>query len=469
MGFPSHIVGRYAAYEELASGGMASVHYGLLSAGSGFSRRVAIKRMHPQFAKDAGFSSMFLDEARMAARIQHPNVVQTLDVVAADGELFIVLEYVHGESLAKLVAASKDRAEPIPVAVANAIAIGMLRGLDAAHRAKSELGEPLGIVHRDVSPQNVIVGADGLARILDFGVAKARGNMRATPLGEVKGKLAYIAPEQLSGKGVGREADIYSAGVVLWEILAGRRLFRATTEAEAVSLVLRGQIEPLTALRSEVSHELDAIVARALARDPARRFVTAEEMASAIERVGPVAAISAVSAWVRERAGARLDEQERVFTAIERAAAQGVTPASLPALAATPSAEREHTASPVTGASRPRARSGVRSVLNLVVIALALGTLGFWVFWSLRPAPVTPAVAAPSAPPPPVSVATAAPSAPAASAETPDAASSADVRPVAPPRRSPPPTRSQAAPKTSCNPPYYVDARGIQHVKPECL
>src|ERR1700729_765840 len=195
---PVRIVGRYALYGELASGGMATVHLGRLLGPVGFSRTVAIKRLHAQFAKDPEFVSMFLDEARLAARIRHPNVVQTLDVVATEGELFVVMDYVQGESLSRLLRASRT-VGPIPVRVASAILCGALHGLHAAHEATDEHGVPLGLVHRDMSPQNVLVDVDGSARVLDFGVAKAAGRTQTTGRGKIKGKLRYMAPEQIQG------------------------------------------------------------------------------------------------------------------------------------------------------------------------------------------------------------------------------------------------------------------------------
>ena len=159
---PVRVVGRYALYGEIAAGGMATVHFGRLLGPVGFSRTVAIKRLHPQFAKDPEFVSMFLDEARLAARIRHPNVVPTLDVVATQGELFLVMDYVQGESLSKLIRIAREQGGCIPGRITAGILVGALHGLHAAHEAKNERGEPLGIVHRDISPQNVLVGSDGV-------------------------------------------------------------------------------------------------------------------------------------------------------------------------------------------------------------------------------------------------------------------------------------------------------------------
>ncbi|HEX4514731.1 MAG TPA: serine/threonine-protein kinase, partial [Polyangiaceae bacterium] len=220
-------LGRYTLFDVIASGGMASVHFGRMIGPAGFARTVAIKRLHPHLAHDAEFATMFLDEARLAARIQHPNVVQTLDVVSHDNELLLVMEYVRGETLSRLLTAARKRKVAIPQRIVSAILIGVLHGLHAAHDAKSEQGMPLEIVHRDVSPQNVLVGADGVVRVVDFGVAKAASRAHSTRDGQIKGKLQYMAPEQLKREGVDRRADVYAVGVMLWECLAARKLFVA--------------------------------------------------------------------------------------------------------------------------------------------------------------------------------------------------------------------------------------------------
>ena len=210
------IVGHYAIFEELAHGGMASVHLGRLRGAAGFTRTVAIKRLHEQYARDPEFVSMLLDEARLAARIKHPNVVPVFDVVACDGELFLVMEYVAGETLSRLIVASAQQGTRIPVQITAAILIGALTGLHAAHDAVSERGEPLHIVHRDVSPQNLIVGMDGVARVFDFGIAKAAQRGVTTQNGALKGKIGYMSPEQLRGERIDRRSDVFAAGVVLW-------------------------------------------------------------------------------------------------------------------------------------------------------------------------------------------------------------------------------------------------------------
>src|SRR5262249_28645152 len=174
------IVGRYALYDEIASGGMATVHFGRLLGPVGFSRAVAIKRLHPHHAKDPQFTKMFIDEARLASRIQHPNVVPTIDVVSTADELLLVMEYVQGESLGRLLRASIAREEHVPLRIVLSIMSNVLHGLHAAHEARSESGEPLDIVHRDVSPQNVMVSSNGIAKVLDFGIARAKLRLEET-------------------------------------------------------------------------------------------------------------------------------------------------------------------------------------------------------------------------------------------------------------------------------------------------
>ncbi|MBK7401441.1 MAG: serine/threonine protein kinase [Myxococcales bacterium] len=296
------IVGRYAVHGEIATGGMATVHLGRLLGPVGFSRTVALKRLHPQFACDPEFVAMFLDEARIAARIRHPNVAATLDVVAEGSELLLVMEYVEGETLSRLLRASRQRAQPIPLAIVSALGAALLHGLHAAHEAVSEQGEPLGVVHRDVSPQNVLVGVDGVPRVVDFGIAKAIGRSQVTREGQLKGKLPYMAPEQLRRDGaVTRSTDVYAASVVLWETLTGRRLFDGE-DGQVLAAVLAGDVPSPRALRRDTPAALEALILRGLSADPRERFATAEQMAMALEVAVPPATSSEVATWVRSLA-----------------------------------------------------------------------------------------------------------------------------------------------------------------------
>lgn len=304
-------------YGELASGGMATVHFGRLSGPVGFSRTVAIKRLHPHFAKDPEFVTMFLDEARLCGRIRHPNVVPTLDVVATQGEIFIVMEYVAGEALSRLMKAAAAKNVLMPPKVAATIMSSVLHGLHAAHQTKDEHGQPLGIVHRDVSPQNILVGADGAARVLDFGVAKAAGRMQTTREGQLKGKIAYMPPEQLGGAPVTKQIDIYAAAVVLWEALTGRRLFDGETEAIVLARAIEGCIDPPSSHNAFLEPAIDAVVLRGLARDPEMRFSTAREMALALEQTIGLASPSEVGEWVEMIAGEELRRRAQTIAEIE--------------------------------------------------------------------------------------------------------------------------------------------------------
>jgi serine/threonine-protein kinase len=314
------IVGRYALFDEIAAGGMATIHLGRLVGPVGFSRTVAIKTLHPQFAKDPEFVEMFLEEARLASRIQHPNVISTVDVATAEGEVFLVMEYVAGESLAKLVRSALKKGDPIPIDIAVSILAGMLHGLHATHEAKNEQLEPMHIVHLDVSPQNVLVGLDGVARIFDFGVAKAAAmRSQSTSDGQMKGKLSYMSPEQLNSRDVDRRTDVFAAGVVAWECLAGRRLFAGSDPGEVLAKVLTLDIPAPIDVLSSVPRALSNTVMRALERSPEQRWQTARDFAIELERNVVLAAPHMVGDWVALHAGDALQDRRRRVEAVERA------------------------------------------------------------------------------------------------------------------------------------------------------
>jgi eukaryotic-like serine/threonine-protein kinase len=323
------VVGRYALHGIIASGGMATVHFGRQLGEVGFSRTVAIKRLHAHFAADPEFASMFYDEARLAARIRHPNVIPTIDVVANTGELFLVMEYVPGDTLARLSKGIRDGGGRIPHRIVASIVVGVLHGLHAAHEAKDERGAPLGIVHRDVSPQNVHVGTDGVARVLDFGVAKASGRIQTTRDGQIKGKLAYMSPEQLRGADVNRSSDIYAVGVMLWELITGQRLFVGDNEGVVVARVLEGKISAPSEIvmkgaggsvseRTQTQlQRLDACILRAVSADPLARFATARDMALELEACVSPATTTSVGDWVERNGAEILAERAAVVSEME--------------------------------------------------------------------------------------------------------------------------------------------------------
>ena len=309
--------GRYALHAQIASGGMASVHIGRLLGPVGFARTIAIKRLHPWLVSDPEFVSMFLDEARLAGRIRHPNVVPVLDVVTLDRELLLVMEYVPGESLAALMRTVVRRDLTVPTSIAVAIASGILRGLHAAHEAKDQRGRPLHIVHRDVSPQNVLIAPDGVTRVVDFGVAKAAGRNHHTRAGQVKGKLAYMAPEQIQGRSVDRRADVYAASQVLWEMLTLRTLCDSEEPGVIVHEKLKGDIISPSELSPACPRALAEVVLRGLAHDENDRFSTAREMVAALQGAVKPATDHAVGEWVERTARGTLEERAKRVAVIE--------------------------------------------------------------------------------------------------------------------------------------------------------
>ena len=295
------MLGRYALIEEIASGGMATVYLGRARGVGGFERTVAVKCCAPQLRKDAEFASMFLDEARLAARIHHPNVVATLDV-GDDEVLYLVMEYIDGDRMSDLRNVALQKHQRIPVPILLRIGIDALTGLHAAHETQEPDGRLLNLVHRDISPQNILVGCDGVTRILDFGIAKAEARATITRDGQVKGKLAYMAPEQVLSEEVTRRADIFAAGVVLWEALTAQRLFQGNSDAELMNRVLRAKIVPPSRVMADVPVALDAIVFKALERNASSRYATALEFAEALESMpdGKIATHRAVGSFVQE-------------------------------------------------------------------------------------------------------------------------------------------------------------------------
>jgi eukaryotic-like serine/threonine-protein kinase len=446
MGEPFQL-GRYALHAELAAGGMAAVYLARQSGAVGFGKTVAIKRLHPHLAKDPYFATMFLDEARLVARVQHPNVVPILDVVATETELFLVLEYVRGETLSGLLRAVRKKGQKIPVPIAAAITIGLLAGLQAAHEARDETGKPLNIVHRDVSPQNLMVGADGVPRVLDFGVAKAASRLQTTREGQLKGKLPYMSPEQLSGE-VTAQSDVYAAALVLWEALTTQRLFKGETEAQVLHLVMTMAAPAPSTLNPQVPAALDAVVLKGLEREPAKRWASAKQMAAAIEACVPVASAMKVAEWVDALIGPTLAARDAMRAEIESGSIsvpslpEPITSPSLPGFPQVDSSvsipnvaadnaglDGASTASLVVVAPQAPARSR----LPLVIVALAaVGALGVVLAVTFARTGETAARPSATAAPPPVS----APSATTAAivtvtAETPSP--SASIAPAPPP------------------------------------
>ena len=325
---PPESFGRYLLYPAIARGGMATVHTARLVGAEGFTRLVAAKRLHPQFTDDPDFVTMFHDEACIASRIHHPNVVPVLDVVLSGHELILVQEYVHGVPLSQLLKRAQAEEEPVPIDIAIAVLTGILAGLHAAHEVRDEMDRPLEIVHRDVSPQNVMVSVDGIPRLLDFGIAKARTSTHHTREGVFKGKLAYMAPEQLKLESIDRGIDIYATGILAWEMLVNRRVYDGRHELPFVQAVINGEIPSVLDALSETRDTIDEarwnllvalepIVARAMAPERSDRFVTAAEMMLALLEVRASATGMAVADWVRSSGADYLDQRQKTLAANE--------------------------------------------------------------------------------------------------------------------------------------------------------
>ena len=489
-GPPVRRIGRYALFGEIASGGMATVYFGRLVGAVGFSRAVAIKQLHPQFAKSPEFVAQFLDEAQLTARIRHPNVVSVLDVVAREGELFVIMEFVEGEPLSRLLRMAK---EPVPLPIASAILVQVLLGLHAAHEARTEGGEPLQIVHRDVSPQNMLVGVDGASHILDFGVAKAASRVHTTENGQIKGKLTYMAPEQLRGADLDRRVDVFAAGIVLWELITGQRLFARGDPGATVTAVLSGEIPYPSSHRPEVSPAIDALVMKALAPLREDRFADARAMAVALETCVPPASSLKVGAWVESVAGDSLKERAlRLREAEESTGVNAVVDAaglqrrlsdgsqhpytsvsiSLRTIAQAPATQVQ---APVWTEPPSRARPWLLRAAAAVFAVALLGGL----FVAVRPHKAAP-TALPAASTASVPAMVSNPSNALVEPKTvlatdlalePEPSSSAKLEPSVPDatrvvkKTSPKVT----AASSNCKPPYTVDSQGRKRFKPECF
>jgi serine/threonine protein kinase len=293
---------------------MATVYLARVSGVGGFQRFVAIKRLHPHLAREPEFIEMFLDEARLAARIHHPNVVSILEIGASDQGYYIVMEYVEGDTLGRLLSRAAQIGQRLPLEVGLRILGDTLAGLEAAHELNDDEGNPLLIVHRDVSPQNILVGVDGTAKLTDFGVARATSRLSITRAGQLKGKVAYMAPEQARGEAaIDHRADIFAAGVVLWEVLAGRRLFKAEGEAQTLNRVLTDPIPSVKSAWAGVPPTIEAITAKALERDRALRYQTALELAEDLEKEARALGVDGtnrdVATYLEEALGPEISSQ----------------------------------------------------------------------------------------------------------------------------------------------------------------
>jgi len=302
----------YRVTERLESGGMAEVFRGEATSVAGFKKQVAIKRVLPHLASNEKFIRMFLDEARLSARLSHANIVQVFDIGRVENTYFIVMEFIDGVNLKHLVENLRNKRQAFPAALACHIAIKVCEGLQYAHHLHDPDGQDLHIVHRDISPPNVLISRQGEVKIVDFGLAKAAHSVEKTEPGVVKGKFSYLAPETAMGREADAQADIFAVGIMLWEMLAGRKLFQGETDYQTVKMVQEAEVPSLRAINPAVPAELENILAVALAKDKRVRYADAaafsDELLNFIfgnkMRVGAQDLARVVNEVVAERKGA---------------------------------------------------------------------------------------------------------------------------------------------------------------------
>ncbi len=324
---PDNTVGRYRMCGQIGRGGMASVHLAKVTGPAGFTKTVAVKQLHTETSADPAILAMFVDEVRLASRINHPNVVSILDVVQKDSasgpELLLVMDFVRGASLAQLQREAVREKGRMPSGIVLRLLTQALYGLHAAHEARADDGERLDIVHRDVSPQNILVGVDGVARLTDFGVAKAAWRVQSTANGQVKGKLSYMSPEQISGREIDARSDLFSMGVVAWELLAGQQLFNHETPAATLQAIALCELPEIRSVAPGLPEAVGALLQKALARKPEDRFESALAFAAALESLGGHATQQETSEFVRHASRHYLADVDKLLAQADASKAAG--------------------------------------------------------------------------------------------------------------------------------------------------
>jgi serine/threonine-protein kinase len=428
--FPERI-GRYELLLPLGTGGMATVYLGRVSGPRGFSRDVAVKLMHPHLRDAVEPAVDPLEEAKLAARIRHPNVVPVLDVGDDAFGTYLVMDYVEGDSVAGLCTALARSGRALPLRIALRIICDALAGLHAAHELQGEDGKPLRLVHRDFSPHNILVGIDGNTRLTDFGIAKASGRDHSTEPGLIKGKIRYMSPEQARGAAIDHRADVWAAGVVAWELCAGRRLHRPGEDVEVLLKIVNDDAPALRTARPDVPAAVADVVAEALTRDVDKRLATADRMRKRLLGAGDLADATEVAAFVRAIVEEKLLERRAKVEQVLRLrgemgaliesslepevsdeAGPGVSVSAPPSRAASPEPRQPERAVEVTDsvAALSPHHARARAQRRWMVIAAAAALVALAGLWLQRwravsdievPAPVAVATApaAPAAPP----------------------------------------------------------------------
>ena len=303
--------GPYVILDRIGDGGMAEIFLAKIRGYSGFEKLVALKRIHSRYSQNQTFARMLVHEAKLAAALRHFNVVQVYDLGEIDGQVFIAMEYVQGRDLANVLSNTYRRKERLPLNVGLCVATEFMTGLDYAHRMRATDGTPLGIIHRDISPQNILISFEGEVKVTDFGIARVLSEKDNIDLpGNLHGKFGYMSPEQVKGQEIDQRSDIFSAGVVLWEILTGRRLFRGKEHRETIRMIVSHPVAPPSTRNAEIPPEVDRIVLKALARDRGERYQTTGallgELSRAADNLPRRAASRDLSVYMRRHFGSQL-------------------------------------------------------------------------------------------------------------------------------------------------------------------
>ncbi len=310
----TYFLGRYRVVDEIGIGGMASVHLARMDGPGGFQKWVAIKRIHGHLIEDDSFVQMFLDEARVAARISHPNVASVFELGKHDDNYWIAMEYLHGEPLREVMRRTEEIGAPMPPEIACRVIADAAEGLHAAHELLGKNGEKLGLIHRDVTPHNLFVTYDGTTKVVDFGIAKFSSRMSQTRAGTLKGKLAYMSPEQVHGEQIDRRTDIFALGVVLWELTTGQRLFRMESDLDTLAKVQECNVPRPSTLVRGYPIDLEKIVMKALSKNRGERFKTAREFSRALQsllmRRGLFIASDEVASYIQSIFSERIQKRE---------------------------------------------------------------------------------------------------------------------------------------------------------------
>jgi serine/threonine-protein kinase len=383
-------LGKYKLVKLIASGGMAEVYLARQAGAAGFEKLVCLKRILPHLARDKQFVDMFLNEARLAAHLDHPNIVSIFDLGETNGNYFIAMEFIDGPSLRAVHKRAADRGELLPIPEIVKIISMAAGGLEYAHDLADEKGKPLGLVHRDISPDNILVHRNGSAKVVDFGIAKAANSSGATRTGTLKGKVAYMPPEQLRGEQLDRRTDVFALGVVLYELLTGKRPWDATSEVALIGKIMTEDPQPLAEVRPEAPPELIAIVEKTLAKDRSLRYQSCSELQADLEgllismgqTITPARISDFVKAYSPEPVAANADATGAQLAAVEEEmGGTGAAPA-LVKQARTPARRTEPGTMMMEQRPQPSSSHGLLYGVGAFLAIAAIGGVGgYFVFF----------------------------------------------------------------------------------------